>query len=196
MTFRWLYVAVVVVMFGLLIFLFGCHGFPMHPKPPTVLPPGPIAPPVQQVIQKAMNLPWLLSMSVFGIAGGIVGVLFLPGPLKTLALALTFFCVISLGLTLLVAQYAMWLVLGTVIACIGIGVYGIFRARNTHAIANQAIQDLVKTVNLTKSKLTVEAKEHLFGIKKKTSTKKVGGVIHMVQSPSTEAIVAEVRKQI
>jgi len=170
----------------------GCQNCPMKPD---VTPGGttPSISPTHQVVQKAMNLPWLLSMSVFGIAGGIVGVLFLPGPLKTLALALTAFCAISLGLTLLVVQYAMWLVLGTVVACVGVGVYGIFRQKNLHAVADQAIKDLVKTVDLTKTKLTAEAKEHLFGIQKPTES---GGEIHKVQAASTEALVAEIRKQI
>ena len=185
-----LILAVVLIVLGLLV-PFGCHMFPSQPKP--VIPTIPtVPPPVHQIIQKALNLPWLLSMSVFGIAGGVVGLLFLPGPLKTLALALITFCAVGLGLTLLVAEYAQWLVLGTVVGGVGIGIYGIYHAKNTHIIADQAIRELVKTVDLTKDKLTAEAKEHLFGIHKPVS--EAGGVVHTVQSATTEAIVAEVRK--
>jgi hypothetical protein len=173
-------------------FLFGCQNCPLKPVSPGGNAPG-ISSPTQQVVQKAMNLPWLLSISVFGIAGGIVGVLFLPGPLKTLALALTAFCALSLGLTLLVVQYAVWLVIGTVTACIGIGVYGILRQKNMRTVTEQAIKDLVKTVDLTKTKLTAEAKEHLFGTQQPA---KNVGAIHAVQAATTEALVAEVRKQI
>ena len=184
--------AVVLIVLGMLS-SFGCHAILPQPKP--VIPAIPtISPPIHQVVQKALNLPWLLSMSVFGIAGGVVGLLFLPGPLKTIALALITFCAVGLGLTLLVASYAQWIVLGTVVGGVGIGIYGVYHAKNVHAVTDQAIKELVKTVDLTKERLTKEAKEHLFGISKPVT--EPGGAVHTVQSASTEAIVAEVRKLI
>ena len=133
-----------------------------------------------------MNLPWLITASILGIAGSIVGMIFLPGPGKTLALALAAFCAISLGLTILVAQYAQWLVLGTVVACLAVGIYAVARVR-------RALPELVKTIDLAKAKLTAEAKEHLFG--SGDSLEKPGLVRGRVQSASTEQIVANIRSK-
>jgi lysylphosphatidylglycerol synthetase-like protein (DUF2156 family) len=168
----------------------GCQSVPPVPKPPVdAVPDRP-----QDVVQKAMNLPWLLSMSVFGIAGGIVGTLFLPGPLKTLAIALAAFCAISLGLTLLVTQYAQWLILGTVVLCVGLGIWATMRTKKEMTVLKTAIPELVKTVELTKDKLTAEVKEHLFG-KKSIPTTTSGIVSSEVQSASTQALVTEIRNQ-
>jgi len=167
--------------FGIGLLVSSCQVAPVAPNPQPV-----IGPP-QQMIQKAMNLPWLITTSILGIAGGVAGMLFLPGPGKTIALALVAFCVVSLGLTLLVAQYAQWLVLGTVVACVGVGIYALSRVK-------KALPELVQTVEAAKAHLTIEAKELLFGKDKPTAAKDGNGTISGgIQSPSTEAIVGAIR---
>jgi hypothetical protein len=141
-------------------------------------------PPANKLVQTALNLPWLITMSVLGISGGITGAMFLPGPLKVFAIALAAFCAIAMGLTILVSQYALYVVLGTAVLCLGVGAYAVVNAK-------KAIPELVKTVDLCKSKLQAEVKEHLFG---NGNTLETPGLVRdKVQSPSTEAIVAAVR---
>jgi hypothetical protein len=97
-----------------------------------------------QVVTRAMNLPWLVVASSLGITLGIVGLLFAPGPLKTIAGVMVVGCAIFLGLMLLIAAYAKWFAfgaLGLVIACV------------IYAVVN-------------KKWLEAEVKEHLLGGKK------------------------------
>ena len=140
--------------------------------------------PANKVVQTALNLPWLITTSILGIAGGVTGALFLPGPLKLFAVALAAFCAISMGLTILVSQYALYVVIGTAVLCLGVGAYAV-------ANVKKAIPELIQTVDLCKSKLDAEVREHLFG--GGNTLERPGLVRDKVQSPTTEAIIAAVR---
>ena len=165
--------------------LTGCQTFPVAPNP-NIVPVGPSGQP-GQIIQKAINLPWLISTSIFGIAGGLVGALFLPGPGKKIAMILSVFCAVSLGLTLAVVQYAQWLVLGTVVLCVGCGVWAILNVR-------KALPELVHTVEAAKEHLTSDAKELLFGKARPIAAKDGNGIVSgTIQSLSTKTLVREIR---
>jgi hypothetical protein len=178
-------VVVGLVFLTLFVMVAGCMA-PGGVKPGvnTNTPPTANTPPANKLVQTALNLPWLITMSVLGISGGITGAMFLPGPLKVFAIALAAFCAIAMGLTILVSQYALYVVLGTAVLCLGVGAYAVVNAK-------KAIPELIQTVDLCKSKLQAEVKEHLFG--NGNTLEKPGLVRDKVQSPTTEAIVAAVR---
>ena len=163
----------------------GCGLMVPKPKVPLVVTP------VNAVVQTALDLPWLITTAVLGMAGSVAGMLFLPGPGKTIALALGIFCAVALGLTILVAQYAMYFMLAIVAVCVGVGGYAIVRAKGNTKVLEAAIPQLVRTVDLAKASLRQEAKEHLFG--GEIPQFKPGIIRSEVQSPATEKIVAEIR---
>ena len=104
-----------------------------------------------QVVTTAMNLPWLVTTSSLGITLGIVGLLFAPGPLKTIAGTVVVGCAIFLGLMLLIAAYAKWFAFGAL---------GLVAACVIYAVVN-------------KKWLEAEVKEHILGGKKDVSTDSV-----------------------
>jgi hypothetical protein len=121
------------------LWLYGCSGGLPRVPSLNVHPPSPT-----QVVTQAMNLPWLATASSLGITLGIVGLLFAPGPLKSIAGIVTVGCAIFLGLMLLIAAYAKWFAfgaLGLVVAC---GIYAV----------------------VNKKWLEAEVKEHILGGKK------------------------------
>ena len=127
------------VLFALwMVWVCGCQTTPI-PHMPAVTPTP--APQSIQVVTQAMNLPWLATASSLGITLGIVGLLFAPGPLKSIAGVVTVGCAIFLGLMLLIAAYAKWFAfgaLGLVVVCV------------IYAVAN-------------KKWLEAEVKEHILG---------------------------------
>jgi hypothetical protein len=186
----WLCAAVVIA----LVLLFGCGclgGYHVPVTKPGEVTPAPNV--AKEVVRQAVNLPWLITASILGLAGSLAGLVFLPGPGRTVAMAGAVFCGLALGLTILVAAYAQWLVLGAVLLCVGIGVYAVLRAKKTATVLKTAIPELVKTVEVCKGYLTNEAKTQLFGPTQPSASAE-GAVGATIQSPATAALVADARK--
>jgi len=167
------------IFWGVIFTLLACAAFGCQivPASHTI----PVIPAVSstagQIVAQAGDLPWIITVSLFGITGGILAALFAPGPFKTIGMIASLGCAILLGLTLLVVVYAKWLVLGVAVLAVSLGVYAV-------VVQKKAVPELVKTVEAVKAHLTAEAKELLFG-------GKVSGTV--TQSPTTEILVKEIR---
>ena len=133
---------------------------------------------------------WLVPGAILGVAAAVF--LAVHGKLK-LALALAAAC--GVGLWLSVSVFSHFNLIGYFGLAIPIAIlgYAIYKAKKDHKeleVDRRAIPELIETAELTKDRMPTVEKIEVFG---DTDDSGLAGTI---QSPETEKLVAEVRKNL